>query len=329
MKMKTKLFFCILFFFVLGISDVMGQGDTFKSERVTYLWDVTLSMKGYNGSENIYARVLNDLIGDIELIEDENTEIVVVPFQVDVCEVFRAYATQEGKERLIGKLREYNNTAITNTDIAKPLKYVIDHVFTADRIDYLMLLTDGTMQNMQPLYDLLNNEWDKKTKNMDVYSFYVMLTDKAIDEKLDDIIDDRDNMDVVLPSEDCFPAFISPKSSVRINVRDEFGQKSFAMSFNAKRPDNIPEGYKIRLHAEANSYINVNCELDFGTEIKVPVEYQMPLTDLAASLPVDVPEEIEVFIEAVYKDPSVRWVESSFKLRLVNKPEKTMRFYVK
>ena len=163
--MKSRLFYCVLFCFIFGVSDAMGYDDTFKSERVTYLWDVTLSMKGYNGAENIYDRVLNDLIGDIKAIDDENTEIVVIPFQVDVCDVFRAYATPEGKDDLIEKLKSYNNTNVTNTDIAKPLKYVMDHVFTSDRTDYLMLLTDGTMQNMQPLYDLLNNEWEKKTKN--------------------------------------------------------------------------------------------------------------------------------------------------------------------
>ena len=329
MKMKSKFLFCLLFCLVLGVVDAVGQDEAFKSERVTYLWDVTLSMKGYNGSEDIYDRVLNDLIADIRSIEDENTEIVVIPFQVDVCNVFKAYATQEGKDGLIAQLKSYNNTEITNTDIAKPLKYVLDHVFTTDRIDYLMLLTDGTMQNMRPLYDLLNNEWDKSVRNKDVYSFYVMLTDKAIDDELGRIIDEKDKMEVVLPSENCFPAFISPKSLVRINVRDEFEQKSFAMSFKVKRSKNIPEGYKIRLFTRPNDYLDVNCELEFAAEVNVPVEYKMCLSDLANVLPVDAPEEIDVYIEAVYKDSSVRWVASSFKLRLVNKPEKSMRFYVK
>lgn len=329
MKMKSRFLFCLLFSLALGIGSAAGQDNAFKSERVTYLWDVTLSMKGYNGADDIYDRVLNDLIADIMAIEDESTEIVVIPFQVDVCNVFRAYATQEGKNELVNQLRSYNNTDITNTDIAKPLKYVMDHIFTADRIDYLMLLTDGTMQNMKPLYDLLNNEWDKSTRNKDVYSFYVMLTDKAIDGELAHIINEKENMDVVLPSENCFPAFISPKSSVRINVRDEFDQKSFAMSFKVKRPKNIPQGYKIRLFTKANDYLNVNCELEFAAEVNVPVEYKMCLADLANALPVNSPEEIDVFIEAVYKDSSVRWVASSFKLRLVNKPEKSMRFYVK
>lgn len=327
--MKSRLFYCVLFCFIFGVSDAMGHDDTFKSERVTYLWDVTLSMKGYNGAENIYDRVLNDLIGDIKAIDDENTEIVVIPFQVDVCDVFRAYATPEGKDDLIEKLKSYNNTNVTNTDIAKPLKYVMDHVFTSDRTDYLMLLTDGTMQNMQPLYDLLNNEWDKKTKNKDAYSFYVMLTDKAIDRNLHELIDDKDNMEIVLPSENCFPAFISPRSLVRINIRDDFDQKSFAMSFKAKRPKNIPSDYKVRLYTKANNYINVNCELVFATEMIVPVEYLMCLDDLKNLLPINAPMEIDVLVEPVYKDPSVRWVEPSFKLRLVNKPEKTMRFYVK
>lgn len=324
---------CLLF----GVPVLFGQDSAFKSERMTYLWDVTLSMKGktfignketYNKELDIYDKVLNDLIMDIQAIEDESTEIVVIPFQTDVCEVFRSYATQEGKALIVTKLKAYNNDKVTNTDIAKPLKHVICNVFTDDRIDYLTLLTDGTMQNMQPLYDLLSNDWDKE-RNSDDYCFYVMLTDKALDTGLVDVLEKNGGIDVVTPDENRFPAFICPASAVRINVRDEYDASAFKTSFKVKRENKIPEGYQLRFVSRNNPYLKVYAEMPFASELAVPVQYMMSLHELSNTLPTAAMEEVIVDIEPLHKDSSVRWIASSFVLRLVNKPEKSMKFYVK
>ena len=42
---------CALYAMVL----LSAQGNSYKDIRLTYLWDVTLSMKGYNGSPNIFV----------------------------------------------------------------------------------------------------------------------------------------------------------------------------------------------------------------------------------------------------------------------------------
>ena len=89
----------LLGFVILMLSIGLRAQGQFKDVRQTYLWDVTLSMKGYNGAPDIYDQVVDVMIKDIRSITDERTEIVVVPFQdTKYCEVWRESATPEGKE---------------------------------------------------------------------------------------------------------------------------------------------------------------------------------------------------------------------------------------
>ena len=43
---------------LLSSLGLFAQGQ-FKDVRQTYLWDVTLSMKGFNGAPNIYDKVVD------------------------------------------------------------------------------------------------------------------------------------------------------------------------------------------------------------------------------------------------------------------------------
>ena len=79
---KILLFFALMIIFS---SAIFAQD---KTTRKIYLWDVTLSMKGYeNGtyytndpSKNIYDNVLEWLVRDIKKVTDPQTEIYVFPF---------------------------------------------------------------------------------------------------------------------------------------------------------------------------------------------------------------------------------------------------------
>ena len=84
---------------------MFAQGK-FKDVRQTYLWDVTLSMKGFNGAPDIYDQVVDVMIKDINSVTNERTEIVVVPFQDSkYCEVWREMATTAGKKALAERIR--------------------------------------------------------------------------------------------------------------------------------------------------------------------------------------------------------------------------------
>ena len=106
---NTKYLCCLIFALIAGTA----RGDSYKDIRMTYLWDVTLSMKGYNGSPNIYDKVVTAMIKDIESITNERTEIVVVPFQNSkYCDVWKEFATPQGKANLKSKIKAYKNCTL-------------------------------------------------------------------------------------------------------------------------------------------------------------------------------------------------------------------------
>ena len=160
MKVYKLLLLCVIF--VLSI-EVMAQQSRFKNERRIYLWDVTLSMKGYKGkTPDIYDKVVSALAMDINSIDDEQTEIWVLPFQTSIIERWSANATIFGKKDIIGKIKAFNDTTVTNTNITVPMQDVMKTYIKADKRNVLILLTDGE-QNAKnyPLETLLGviNKW--------------------------------------------------------------------------------------------------------------------------------------------------------------------------
>ena len=60
---KSLLLFCAV---IILSNNVWAQQNRFKNERRIYLWDVTLSMKGYQGrTPDIYDKVITALEKDI------------------------------------------------------------------------------------------------------------------------------------------------------------------------------------------------------------------------------------------------------------------------
>lgn len=74
--MKRMLIFVCL----LAMTYCVNAQSVVKPEkyyRYVYLWDVTLSMKGYNGSPDIYDDVVDFLLEDIDgLPNGKNREVI-------------------------------------------------------------------------------------------------------------------------------------------------------------------------------------------------------------------------------------------------------------
>ena len=194
--MKKTLLLLILFLPLL----MMAQNIT---DRVVYLWDVTYSMHGgkfgqhypprfkyiggketkiveYNEKYDIYNEVMMALVEDIKK-QDENTEIVVIPFNDKGCEVWRYQATTSNKEILVNTIKAYRNVAQTHTSIYSALDYTQKNIFipndpVANRVK---ILTDGEeyRYTKQLLYDLLENYCDYAEKHNIKSSYYFLLSD--------------------------------------------------------------------------------------------------------------------------------------------------------
>ena len=90
----------LIFLLLLSQLSAFAAGNMFKDIRQIYLWDVTLSMKGYGGNPDIYDKVLSVMIKDIESIDNDRTEIVVIAFQdTEYCQIWRTLDSENEKQQ--------------------------------------------------------------------------------------------------------------------------------------------------------------------------------------------------------------------------------------
>lgn len=329
---KFILKLCLLIFLS---QNVFAQQNQFKNERRIYLWDVTLSMKGHNGSPDIYDKVVAALEEDINSICDEHTEIWVLPFQTSVLEKWTEKATVAGKKNLISKIKAYNNEQITYTNIASPMEYAMYNLMTPDKRDVLILLTDGVHNDpkcsKKKLYELIR-KWCAFAEKNDAHAFYVMLTEFAQDEELMKVIYETCGMKIFIPGDVKRITFVefNPQSNYKYNIKDDEG-KGVMLRFDCKKRIEIPSGLKIRCYSEPNPYIEVeeSVAIENGT-IKISVKHKQSYDSLKAKLPRDTNEKIMLYfeVEDPEKYPLVQLLNSKCCMELINKPEKTLRVYV-
>lgn len=323
-----------------------AQSSQVKDVRQTYLWDVTLSMKGkVAGSPNIWDKVKASMIDDIKQISDERTEIVVIPFQHKALDTWREYAIPAGKEALIQKIKDYQlplydfgGKMTTMTDLHAPLLYCVDNVLSADKVDILKLMTDGVSDMNQDKYEALLRRWCQIAKEKDAYGFYIMLTDAAkaglttllhIDpcrfEPVD--VSEMDGATVSILA-------LAPQTTYAFNVRDDYG-KDITLKFIPSGNGRIPSGYKVHVYSYENRYIQFDevVELHSDCTVTVKAEYLMPRSQMMMTLPVD--ENEQIFFKAEPADgmdempySTTQILDNSTTCEMINKPEKTVKFHV-
>lgn len=161
-------------------------------ERYTYVWDVTISMVGVGGNDDIYDEVMELIIDDINNIpQNDETEIVVVAFRENLDQrgyrVWKNVASSSGKKQLAKEMENFptskKKTIDENPDRGKTntytaLKYVVDNILSADRVDYLKIMTDGGCDEFAQLSSLIER-WCEIKEEKDVYAYYITLSEKA------------------------------------------------------------------------------------------------------------------------------------------------------
>ncbi len=332
---KLSLLIALIILMCANCLPASAQNGT-KEERHTYLWDVTLSMfgqrKGYS-QYDIYDEVVEKMTSNINAIQNEQTEIVVIPFQEKHLEVWRTYATKQGKQDIISRIKHYKNENVTGTNITEPLQYAISHVFTEDRIDIVKLLTDGVPnRDTEALFRLLNG-WCDMAEKKDVYGYYVMLTPDATSQELKRLLEQQCRFEVVV-SLDFDKIFqVNGVQSAVINLKDDYGkpkQLPFTVYGNSTT---VPPAYRIRFKSEDNPYIRIDesCALDSENRITLHPQYLMPQAELHRLMP-----EISTMTVSMTADADmskecefVRLAQSEFTISVVNRPEKAVEIWVK
>lgn len=333
--MKNRIVFII--FFSLIAQSIFSQ---FKNERRIYLWDVTLSMKG-QGSLNepdIYDNVVKAIEIDINSISDEETEIIVLPFQVNILEEWKGVATAVGKADIIRKIKSYNNTTLSYTNINKPFKEIINKYLSKERRDIVLLLTDGVQNDKnESIQDFISTiqKWCSISAEKDAYAFYVMLTNFAKDERILSAIRNSCRItpiEVKNPTQGIDINFVEllPTQNIKYNIKDDAGKK-IKLSFSCKKNIEIPTNTKIKVISEENPYLDVNSiTLISGNSIEFEVKLKDSYTNLKKQLPQDRNEKLALYIsvENEGNNGKVSLISDVINFELINKPEKTLRIYV-
>lgn len=337
--MKIYKLLLLLYVVFLTSTDVMAQQNRFKNERRIYLWDVTLSMKGYKGkTPDIYDKVVKALEKDINSIDDSQTEIWVLPFQTGILDKWNVKATDIGKKELIDKIRGFNNEEVTNTNITVPMTEVMNTLIKPDKRNVLILLTDGN-QNAKgyPLETLLDviHKWCDFAEKNDAYAFYVMLTQFATNDTLIKSIDESCRMHKIMPdpSGEIGINFVEllPQDNYKYNIKDDVGKK-LSLKVDCKKRVTIPDNLNIYCYSEDNPYVEVDHSAVITNGIlEVDLKQKLNYDSLKSVLPIETTEKVMLHFEVGNSElyPSVLLLNESCCLELINKPEKILKVYVK
>ena len=328
---RLLLLLCVLSMWYI---DVMAQQNRFKNERRIYLWDVTLSMKGYKGkTPDIYDKVITALEKDINTILDEQTEIWVLPFQSRILDKWNVKATDAGKEEIISNIKGFNNGDITNTNITSPMKEVMNTLIKPDKRNVLILLTDGEQNDKNyPLETLLDviRKWCDFAERNDAYAFYVMLTQFA---KNDELIRAIENSCRMYKGEGTDFNFIEllPQDNYKYNIKDDAGKK-LTINVGCKKKIKIPEDLKVHCFCNPNPYVEINELVTINNgQIELNLKQKQSYDSLKHALPQDTNEKITLYFDIENKEhyPLVSFLNEECCLELINKPEKILKVYVK
>ena len=315
-------------------TNILAQQSRFKNERRIYLWDVTLSMKGFKEkTPDIYDKVITALEKDINSIIDEQTEIWVLPFQTYILERWNVKATITGKKEIIGKIKTFDNKDVTNTNITVPMTEVMNSLIKPDKRNVLILLTDGE-QNAKnyPLETLLDviRQWCDFAEKNDAYAFYVMLTQFAKNDRLIEAIDGACRMYKGEGTDFNFVELL-PQDNIKYNIKDDMGKK-IPLKVDCKKRVTIPEDLKIRCYCEPNPYMDIDqLTVVKNGMIELELKPKQNYDSLKQVLPIDTNEKIILHFDVENEDlyPLVSLLNKECSLELINKPEKILKVYVK
>lgn len=300
--------------------------DAFKKERRVFLWDVTISMVGatrnadcpngtkrskpdfdyaksgfpnYNSDKDIFDVTRETLVKMIYQIENESTEIIVLPFRNGIVGEFRATASASGKEQIINDIMNWNNLQSGGTFTATCLKMAVNKYFTKDKINRLFLLTDGEPSNNEgaELLDYLE-KWQglKETKGSSCYLVYVMLTDEAEFYGIGEIAKESGG-DITVVKDFEEPTWLAINHKASIHIRDYFngkyssgGNGEFKVPFTFLAGTKIPENSIFHFCIEDNDYIAIDPDAVIRTDngrFIVPFSLKMSLEEYLSKLPSD------------------------------------------
>lgn len=269
---KMLVFLCL----VLMLQSIMAQNNQPQPEkyRYIYLWDVTLSMKGYQGkTPDIYDEVVKFLHEDIDgLPSGKNREIIVCPFQEKILATWEDFATIEGKNNLKKQISDFNNSDVTYTNLVDPLKMVEKkYVDVKNYETTIYLLTDGN-QNApnasESFKGFLDDNWDKENKflHLKIIKLNSGILPDIKGKGNIDVLDGHEVLLQIVPVNHINYNIIEANKEGRQEIKVEFSTIPTGMK--------IPDGVDIHVYSDTKSIIKVDKVLPLKDGvIIIPLDY--------------------------------------------------------
>ncbi len=342
-----KKLLCVLLLIAFSLPAIAQR--EYKPERHIYLWDVTLSMKGetypngvkvYNPEQDIYDRVVDFLEGDIRSKNiNSDSRIIVCPFQASkgVLEEWLVEATNEGKNKIISQIRNYQNNTPTLTDIVSAISYAKERLIDSAAINYLMILTDGSQSSKLGGDEALINsikDWKLAAKINNAYAFYLMLGYEQ-EAVMAQESPEFTPISLAHPGENKFIQ-LRPEN-IRKTVKDAVAEKSVVLRLmpNVNLPISSKLMLKVALNDTRGILKNTSLELpvvfDGGNigAVEIPLEFNFTYEELKNDK-LQPDEEVVLLISIQlqnnngHKSEIINLTQERVDLKLVNKIEKTV-----
>lgn len=180
----------LLFLFALSVP-LLASAQILKERRVYYL-DCSFSMV----TNGLWDPVREDLKKAIDAVNDETTELIVIPFAIDgqhhhSLNAITAKADEAGKNKLKNRIDALTCSKSSMTYHCDPISDFNNGRVAPSKVTYMFLMTDGADEDNKGDFDtIVKNQWTSKYGNKNVYGFYVMLHDSAQNNNRESIIDE-------------------------------------------------------------------------------------------------------------------------------------------
>lgn len=288
----------------------------FMGERRIYIIDLTKSMEGFNGAENIFGKVKELFSEAINEINDTVTEIVIIPFTDKPLGVYRNNTNH--KDEIIDYINNLESKR-GDTNILEAwtegLEYLDD-----SKINYMFLLTDGVHNYGEPIEQLYNtlNDWHKHVEGKYEFAFYVLLSSNAKEAEICRIVDESKQMWLV-PSLNIMTDFIVGNINLSVNIRNT---NHVSMHLKCTNPQIFNNGFKFRLSLPENNFYRIvdsDETIDENGNIKFTIEKLKPQMEL----PIEFKTKILIDYDKE-KFPFVFFTPEEYNLNIINVGTRSM-----
>ena len=223
-----------------------AKASKLMDERRIYLVDLTRSMEGFKGSEDIFYNVKEQLSNAIVSMNDTTSEIVIIPFTDKPLDLYvDKIANKDSILNYIANLK----TKKGDTNIMDAWRKG-ESMLDSTKINYMFMLTDGVHNTGEPidsLYNALSN-WHIKTQEKYQFAFYVLLSSAAIEQEICRIVNASKQMWLV-PSMNIQTEFIIGNMHQSVNIIDSCKAK---LHLSCTNPEIFNQGFKLKISIPEN-----------------------------------------------------------------------------